>query len=38
MEGTFRWSCAHGRIEGRVQRAPTAAVSIQALQFVAAKP
>jgi hypothetical protein len=38
MEGTFHWSCAHGRVEGRVQRAPTAAVSIQALSFVAAKP
>jgi CubicO group peptidase (beta-lactamase class C family) len=38
MEGNFRWSCAHGRVEGRVQRAPTAAVSIQALNFVAARP
>jgi CubicO group peptidase (beta-lactamase class C family) len=38
MEGNFRWSCAHGRIEGRVQRAPTASLSIQALRFVAARP
>lgn len=38
MEGNFHWSCAHGRVEGRVQRAPTAAVSIQALRFVAARP
>ncbi|HEY1876347.1 MAG TPA: serine hydrolase domain-containing protein [Rhizomicrobium sp.] len=38
MEGTFSWSCAHGRIDGRVQRAPTAKVTIQALRFAAAKP
>ncbi len=38
MEGTFRWSCAHGRVEGRVQRAPTAGITIQALEFAAAKP
>jgi hypothetical protein len=38
MEGTFRWSCAHGRVEGRVQRAPSAAVAIQALKFTAANP
>jgi CubicO group peptidase (beta-lactamase class C family) len=38
MEGNFHWSCAHGRIDGRVQRAPTAALSIQALRFLPAGP
>ena len=38
MEGKFAWSCTHGRVEGRVQRAPTAAPSLQALEFAAAKP
>ncbi|MCY7338438.1 MAG: beta-lactamase family protein [Sphingomonas bacterium] len=38
MEGSFRWTCTHGRVEGRVQRAPTPAVTIQALEFVAGKP
>jgi len=38
MEGNFHWSCAHGRVDGRVQRAPTAAVMIQALRFQVAKP
>jgi len=38
MEGNFHWSCAHGRVEGRVQRAPTAALSIQALRYTAARP
>jgi serine-type D-Ala-D-Ala carboxypeptidase/endopeptidase len=38
MEGTFHWSCAHGRVDGRVQRAPMAAVAIQALTFAAARP
>jgi hypothetical protein len=38
MEGNFHWSCAHGRVDGRVQRAPTAAIAIQALRFQVAKP
>ncbi len=38
MEGNFHWSCTHGRVDGRVQRAPTASLSIQALRFVAAGP
>lgn len=38
MEGKFVWSCAHGRVDGRVQRAPTMAVTIQALSFAVAKP
>ena len=38
MEGRFTWNCSHGRIEGRVQRAPTPAVTIQALEFAPAKP
>lgn len=38
MEGRFSWTCSHGRVEGRVQRAPTPAVTIQALEFAAAKP
>ena len=33
MEGRFDWRCAHGRINGRVQRAPTNAVTLQALEF-----
>lgn len=38
MEGKFEWSCAHGRISGRVQRAPTNALSLQALEFSPATP
>jgi hypothetical protein len=38
MEGRFTWTCAHGRLSGRVQRAPTPAVTIQALQFAPAAP
>lgn len=38
MEGKFSWSCEHGRISGRVQRAPTPAVTIQALEYAAARP
>jgi CubicO group peptidase (beta-lactamase class C family) len=33
MEGKFSWTCTHGRLEGRVQRAPVPKVSIQALEF-----
>ena len=38
MEGRFTWTCSHGRVTGRVQRAPTPAVALQALEFAAAKP
>lgn len=38
MEGRFIWNCSHGRVEGRVQRAPTPGIIIQALEFAAAKP
>jgi len=38
MEGTFNWRCARGRVEGRVQRAPTPAVTIQALDYRVARP
>lgn len=38
MEGRFTWTCSHGRVEGRVQRAPTPAVTIQALEFAPARP
>ena len=38
MEGRFAWTCEHGRITGRVQRAPTPAVEIQALEFSPAAP
>jgi CubicO group peptidase (beta-lactamase class C family) len=38
MEGRFTWDCSHGRVEGRVQRAPTADVTIQALEFAPARP
>ena len=34
MEGHFTWACSHGR----VQRAPTPAVTLQALDFAAAMP
>lgn len=33
MEGFFHWTCEHGRINGRVQRAPTPELSIQALSY-----
>jgi len=38
MEGHFTWACSHGRIDGRVQRAPTPTVMLQALDFAAAMP
>lgn len=37
MEGRFTWTCARGRVEGRVQRAPTKTVAIQALTLQAAR-
>lgn len=37
MEGTFTWTCATGGVNGRVQRAPTPALSLQVLSFTAAK-
>jgi len=37
MEGTFTWTCANGNVAGRVQRAPTPALSLQVLSFTAAK-
>lgn len=33
MEGRFEWSCAKGVVVGRVQRAPTPRVELQALEF-----
>ncbi|MBN8849003.1 MULTISPECIES: serine hydrolase domain-containing protein [unclassified Sphingomonas] len=33
MEGTFAWNCATGKVAGRVQRAPTPALSLQVLDF-----
>ena len=38
MEGRFTWNCEHGRVIGRVQRAPTPDVTIQALEFAATAP
>lgn len=38
MEGRFSWTCERGRIAGRVQRAPTQAVTMQALEFGVAAP
>ena len=38
MEGHFSWNCSHGRVTGRVQRAPTPQVSLQALEFAPARP
>lgn len=36
MEGSFTWTCATGKVSGRVQRAPTPALSLQVLSFTAA--
>lgn len=38
MEGNFTWTCSHGRLQGRVQRAPTPAMTIQALDYAVARP
>ncbi|MDG2522207.1 serine hydrolase [Caulobacter segnis] len=38
MEGRFTWTCERGRVTGRVQRAPTQKVEIQALEFTVAQP
>ncbi len=38
MEGTFTWTCATGKLRGRVQRAPTPEVTIQALSYAVATP
>jgi hypothetical protein len=38
MEGRFTWRCERGRLTGRVQRAPTPQLTIQALQFAPAAP
>lgn len=38
MEGRFTWTCEHGRITGRVQQAPTPALTIQALEFAPSAP
>jgi CubicO group peptidase (beta-lactamase class C family) len=38
MEGRFAWTCEHGRVAGRVQRAPTRTVTLQALEFTLAAP
>jgi D-alanyl-D-alanine-carboxypeptidase/D-alanyl-D-alanine-endopeptidase len=38
MEGKFVWTCEHGRIAGRVQRAPTPEMKLQALEFAVQAP
>lgn len=38
MEGKFDWACEHGGVTGRVQRAPTQAMSLQALEFAPQTP
>ncbi len=38
VEGRFTWTCEHGGISGRVQRAPTKQFLIQALEFNPAAP
>lgn len=38
MEGTFTWTCAKGAVDGRVQRAPTRAFSLQVIDFEEAPP
>lgn len=35
MEGTFSWTCAAGKVAGRVQRAPLAAMQLQVIEFQA---
>ena len=36
MEGSFAWTCEHGRIEGNVLLAPERTLKIQALRFTVA--
>ena len=38
MEGTFEWTCAKGRVLGRVQRAPTPTLSLQVIDFGVSRP
>ena len=38
VEGRFAWTCEHGRVNGRVQRAPTREFLVQALEFNQAAP
>jgi serine-type D-Ala-D-Ala carboxypeptidase/endopeptidase len=38
MEGFFTWTCEKARLRGRVQRAPTPDVTIQALSYAVAQP
>jgi CubicO group peptidase (beta-lactamase class C family) len=38
MEGRFTWTCDHGRIAGRVQRAPTNDMKLQALEYRIQEP
>lgn len=38
VEGRFTWTCAHGGVTGRVQRAPTREFLVQALEFSPAAP
>ena len=33
MEGTFTWTCAAGKVSGRVQRAPLAGLQFQVIDF-----
>lgn len=33
MEGRFEWNCATGKVAGRVQRAPTAEMQLQVIDF-----
>lgn len=37
MEGSFTWSCAGGRVFGRVRQAPTPGLSLQLLEFQEAR-
>lgn len=36
MEGSFAWTCARGRVSGRVQRAPTPRLGLQVLDYTKA--
>jgi CubicO group peptidase (beta-lactamase class C family) len=35
MEGKFIWTCANGKVAGRVQRAPTQTLALQVIDFAA---
>lgn len=38
MEGEFEWACTNGKVAGRVQRAPTAQLELQVIEFRLVEP